>query len=173
MLGIVPGGVLATYGPDSMLWELFIAVGSACSLVLVLIALAMMVLMAWLRGDRVVPGRIVSVVVVLAFVAGVLSARYRVPQRAVFTVFKPGLVAIADGRVSAERIGPFPIRSVARDHAGGVYIQTSEEPDMIDTTFYGFARDPEPETSPFGRADYQLEPLGGGWYVFRANDDYF
>ncbi|NDC37352.1 MAG: hypothetical protein EBZ48_04795 [Proteobacteria bacterium] len=66
----------------------------------------------------------------------------------------------------------FTNTAVRRDDRGGYYLNLWNAPDLIDTYYYGFAKEPNEEGSPFGNARYRTRKLGDSWYAFRGNSDW-
>lgn len=114
---------------------------------------------------------------------------FDVPRRLLFAVSRSSFEAVAKGPGPSESrawrdaqyatvplpsgaLGIYAVMDARRDQRGGVYFRTSTSMDMIDQMSWGFAWHPNQEGSPYGRARYRLRPLGGGWYSFRASDDY-
>jgi hypothetical protein len=73
-----------------------------------------------------------------------------------------------------QRLGPYRIDHCASDPRGGTYfrIYRSRIPLGPDTISFGFAHQPNPIGSPYGRAGYTLSALTGDWHIFRASNDY-
>jgi hypothetical protein len=69
-------------------------------------------------------------------------------------------------------MGVYLVKRVWRDERGGVYFCVSND-SMFDTTSFGFAHDPNPVGTPFGAAHLTLRPLGGSWFYFSANNDWY
>jgi hypothetical protein len=77
------------------------------------------------------------------------------------------------GKPFGRRIGIYAVDTWAADPRGGVYFRTGTGPDGIgpDLMSYGFAFQPNPQGSPYGRSRYTIRPLGAGWYWFTVSDD--
>ena len=90
------------------------------------------------------------------------------------TVGELGSAGNEDPR-AGRRFGIYEVAEYAADPRGGVYFVTLQAGDGLgpDTMSYGFAYRPNDAGSPFGAASYATFPLGGGWYSFRASDDWF
>ena len=67
--------------------------------------------------------------------------------------------------------GLYGVDAHASDAAGGRYFRVGSS-SLLDTTSWGFCRNPHPDTSPFGAAGYSTTALGGGWHWFTANNDW-
>lgn len=119
--------------------------------------------------------------------AGFLSFQL---SKSAFAQTKKSLLAPAPGRPDDwtevalnARVGMYNVDEVRRDSAGNVWFRTGSYFDWVDLTSYGFVYrranwpmrqdNPSERTSPFGAADLTLRPMGGGWYAFRANDDWY
>ena len=79
-----------------------------------------------------------------------------------------------EGAVLDARLGIYHVDRYAADPRGGVYFRTGTTPDGIgpDTVSHGFAYRPNDVGTPFGSARYMVRPLHGGWYWYRASNDY-
>lgn len=163
-------------------------------LTFLLVAALSVVWLTWAAvrtGRRGLQGEPWPWVGMLALLITIAAICFDAPRRLLFATSRRSFEAVAKGQSSAERLpnppadsryaavplpsaslGIYTVRDARRDQRGGIYFRTSTSMDMIDQLSWGFAWNPNPEGSPYGRARYQLRPLGFGWYSFRASDDY-
>lgn len=106
------------------------------------------------------------------------------PRAAAFRVSRPAFERFAarirshelDGRTQplGRWLGVYCVDEYGVDRRGGVYLRTYAGADGIgpDTMSYGVALRPDEEGTPFGKARYELTPIGGDWYEFAASNDY-
>lgn len=79
-----------------------------------------------------------------------------------------------DVELSRNVFGIYHVDAIRIDKRGGIYYRVSRGHDgFIDMMSYGFARNPNPIGSPFGRASYSKTRIFGDWYVFQASNDYY
>jgi hypothetical protein len=108
-----------------------------------------------------------------------------VPRRIAFAASRPAFEQLLPQAAAAPAaagqttplnrwVGAYPVDHYAADRRGGVYFRVHTGRDGIgpDQMSYGFAHQPNDAGSPFGSAGYRVFPLGGGWYWFRASDDW-
>lgn len=165
-----PSGVVGDEGMLAGLWLLvwiagvFVAGGAAVVLGVV----------HWLRGGRLLPRWVHAGLAVGLFVAGVAMIRFDALLTMRFALARAEFDRVTAGELPRMPavVGGYRVLDAARDPRGGTYYITGSMPDLIDSWFFGFAKDPNPEGSPVGNKQFRLEPLGGGWYRFEANNDF-
>lgn len=110
------------------------------------------------------------------------ALKFYLPRRTAFTLCRPAFekrmssVPLTSRAVDCDgTIGIYSIDSWGKDPRGGVYFRTTATNDFLgpDEISYGFVYKPNPHGSPFGGAEYRLYPLGGEWYWFKANNDWY
>jgi hypothetical protein len=135
--------------------------------------------------------RKVSAIMILLLLSFYASTEY--PILAAFKLFKSDLNKFAQARIADKRhfssdgyrknfplrlpevwLGLIPVTDYAVDPTGAVYIVTTVRQDGLgpDTISIGFAYKPNSVKSPFGKKYYHPTPIGKGWYLFEASDDY-
>ena len=172
LLGVWPGLVLGSL--IVQLYPLIVVLGLAWAWVAVRV---MQRRDAALSGPWLRPLCVAPVLVSFTF----LSLVFYVPRRVAFIVVQgefeqqlPAAPPTGAGEVDLDRsFGPYHVDRWASDERGGIYFRTGTGPDgFIDSMSYGFAYRPNAEGTPFGSARLQLGRIGGGWYWFKASNDW-
>jgi hypothetical protein len=107
---------------------------------------------------------------------------YYVPRRIAFAACRPAFDAArakpsfdaGDDGTELVWLGVYRISAIATDPRGGTYFRTGSGPDGIgpDRRSFGFAHQPNPTGTPFGRAGLQLRRLSQDWHWFTVSDDF-
>ena len=170
---VLPGGLGVALERVVPFGELLFALLVVVVLGLLMLAATASACRRWLQNRRAMPGRATIIAMGLSACLGFVMAWYEAGLRLGFAISHGPLErAVTMGSKAPVRAGLYDILDIAHDPRGGVYLKTGETPNWIDTESFGFVKDPNPEGSPFGNADYTLTPLSAGWYAFAANNDY-
>ncbi|MEM8757434.1 MAG: hypothetical protein AAGF47_06610 [Planctomycetota bacterium] len=183
--GVVPGGIGVLIEPAVPFGELLVVLAAANLLVVLALAALISAFRRARRGLRVLPRLMTAGSFAMLFALGLGLAWHNAGLRLGFDAARPKLERLAElgaefgdelggefGGGLPSRAGLVTVFEVARDTRGGVFFKTGELPDMIDTVTYGYVKEPNPDGTPFGAADYRLVHLRDGWYAFAASNDY-
>lgn len=169
---------------DGLLFELFFFVISLGIVVVPMVMAAVMALAVFVfvehrNGNGHFLWKYATITLLILFTT-YAALRYYIPRRIAFATCRTSFQQLVDGGVVDDQkfnrdIGPYHLDECLIDDRGGIYFRVKSGAGGIGPVVmsYGFCYQPNRDGSPFGAADYRTYRLGGGWFWFRASDDWF
>lgn len=170
VISIYPGMI------DSLLFPVLLIL-ILCMPIFIIIGLFVLIIL-WRRGFTIknkFSWQFLKPIVGIILVSCILLKFY-VPLRLAFLLSQSNFenFIFKEKVFSSGKIGFYNVDKYITDSVGGKYFRVNYHGDGIspDIISYGFTYQPNPKTSPFGSANYQLFYLNGNWYWFKVSNDF-
>lgn len=165
---------------DLVLWSIVFLLICSPLVALMAVVFAIMVYRRYRQGRLSPFPKCEAVAIPIIMAAALTLLVLQVPLRVAFLLSQSAFEqAVAAAPTSPHgggtRLGLYKVDEFAAAPCGGVFFRVYAAPDGIspDTMSYGFAYQPNPQTTPFGTAHYSVSHLWGDWYTFEASNDWF